>query len=120
MALAATELVGACTVNLDILSVRFGQRARVEDLAVHPRHRSRGTGKLLLAAAKVWARERGATHLESGEARADAHRFYRREGAGASSDVCERAGRDLRGGARRPTRRSCRMIASVSAAPGTT
>ena len=81
MALAGAELVGACTVYLDILSVRFGQRAWVEDLAVHPRHRSRGIGRLLLDAAKVWARERGATHLEleSSQARADAHRFYRRE-----------------------------------------
>ncbi len=38
-------------------------------------------GKALLDAAKDWARERGATHLEldSSDARADAHRFYERE-----------------------------------------
>jgi GNAT superfamily N-acetyltransferase len=75
------EIVGICTVKLDIESVRFGQRAWVEDLAVHPGRRSAGHGKALLDAAKDWGRERGATHLEldSGEARADAHRFYERE-----------------------------------------
>ena len=46
-----------------------------------PGLRSRGTGKALLDAAKDWARERGATHLEldSGVERTDAHRFYERE-----------------------------------------
>jgi GNAT superfamily N-acetyltransferase len=48
---------------------------------VDPGHRSAGHGKALLDAAKEWARSHGATHLEldSGEARADAHRFYERE-----------------------------------------
>jgi GNAT superfamily N-acetyltransferase len=75
------EVVGICTVYLDLISVRYGQRAWVEDLAVHPDRRSRGIGKALLDAAKGWARERGATHLEldSGDARTDAHRFYERE-----------------------------------------
>jgi len=74
-------IVGVCTVYLDIDSVRFGLRAWVEDLAVHPDHRSAGHGKALLDAAKAWGREGGAAHLEldSGEARADAHRFYERE-----------------------------------------
>jgi GNAT superfamily N-acetyltransferase len=74
-------IVGICTVVLDIESVRFGRRAWVEDLAVHPDHRSAGHGKALLDAAKDWGRRHGATHLEldSGEARADAHRFYDRE-----------------------------------------
>jgi GNAT superfamily N-acetyltransferase len=77
----ADGVVGICTVYLDIESVRFGQRAWVEDLAVAAEHRSAGHGKALLDAAKEWARECGATHLEldSGEARADAHRFYERE-----------------------------------------
>jgi GNAT superfamily N-acetyltransferase len=75
------EVVGIISVYLDVESVRFGQRAWVEDLAVHPDHRSAGHGKALLDAAKEWARSHGATHLEldSGEARADAHRFYERE-----------------------------------------
>jgi GNAT superfamily N-acetyltransferase len=77
----AGELVGLCTVYLDLESARYGRRAWVEDLAVHAERRSLGIGKALLDAAKDWARERGATHLEldSGEARADAHRFYERE-----------------------------------------
>jgi GNAT superfamily N-acetyltransferase len=75
------EIVGICTVALDLESVRFGLRAWVEDLAVHPDHRSAGHGKALLDAAKDWGRERGASHLEldSGEPRGDAHRFYERE-----------------------------------------
>jgi GNAT superfamily N-acetyltransferase len=74
-------LIGFCTAYQDLLSVRFGYRAWVEDLAVAPTRRSLGVGKALLDAAKDWARERGATHLEldSGDTRTDAHRFYERE-----------------------------------------
>ena len=81
VALAGGEVVGICTAYQDLHSVRFGYRAWIEDLAVHPEHRSRGVGKRLLDAAKDWARERGATHIEldSGDARHDAHRFYERE-----------------------------------------
>ena len=81
------RLVGLCTVYRDIESVRFGQRAWVEDLAVDPDHRSEGIGKRLLDAAKDWARAHGASHLEldSGLARADAHRFYEREQATGKS-----------------------------------
>ena len=77
------RLVGFLTAYLDLHSVRFGHRVWVEDLAVHPERRSEGIGKALLDAARAWARERGATHLEldSAEARKDAHRFYEREGA---------------------------------------
>lgn len=81
------EVVGLCTVYLDIHSVRFGDRAWVEDLAVHPAHRSQRVGKALLDAAKGWARVRGATHLElqSATGRTDAHRFYEREGPSTRS-----------------------------------
>jgi GNAT superfamily N-acetyltransferase len=74
-------LVGFATVYLDIVSVRFGQRAWIEDLAVAPHRRSSGIGKALLDAAKTWARDHGAGWLElnSGSARVDAHRFYERE-----------------------------------------
>ena len=77
----AGELAGICTGYLDIHSVRFGFRVWVEDLAVDPGRRSQGIGKMLLEAAKRWARARGATHLEldSAEARTGAHRFYERE-----------------------------------------
>jgi GNAT superfamily N-acetyltransferase len=74
-------LVGLCTAYLDLNSVRFGLRCWVEDLAVHPERRSAGVGHALLDAARAWARERGATHLEldTAEARRDAQRFYERE-----------------------------------------
>jgi GNAT superfamily N-acetyltransferase len=79
----AGTLVGICTVYQDLHSVRYGYRAWVEDLAVDPERRSEGIGKALLDAAKAWARERGAVHLEldSALAREDAHRFYEREGS---------------------------------------
>jgi GNAT superfamily N-acetyltransferase len=74
--------LGFATVYLDIVSVRCGQRAWVEDLAVAPNRRSSGIGKAL-DAAKSWARDRGAARLElqSRPARVDAHRFYEREQA---------------------------------------
>jgi len=76
------RLAGLCSAYVDLDSVRFGTRCWVEDLVVDPERRSRGTGKALLDAAKDWARDHGATHLEldSGMARTDAHRFYEREG----------------------------------------
>jgi GNAT superfamily N-acetyltransferase len=77
-------VVGICTAYIDLLSIRYGLRCWVEDLAVDPGFRSAGIGARLLDRAREWATERGATHLEldSGEARVDAHRFYEREGAG--------------------------------------
>ena len=77
----AGTVAGFCSVYRDIDSVRFGPRAWVEDLAVDPQGRSQGVGKQLLDAARGWAGEHGAVHLEldSGDGRADAHRFYRRE-----------------------------------------
>jgi GNAT superfamily N-acetyltransferase len=76
------SIVGFCTAYLDLLSVRYGLRCWVEDLAVDPAHRSSGIGSDLLASARRWAADSGASHLEldSGEARLDAHRFYEREG----------------------------------------
>jgi GNAT superfamily N-acetyltransferase len=81
IALWEGRIVGFFTEYLSIDSVRFGRRAWVEDLAVHPDFRSRGVGRLLLEEAKRWGRSHGATHLEleSGEGRVDAHRFYERE-----------------------------------------
>lgn len=76
--LTTGQVVGFCTAYLDIVSVRFGQRCWVEDLATHPQRRSQGVGTLLLDAACDWAREHGASHIEldSGDARLQAHRFY--------------------------------------------
>ena len=77
------QLIGVASVYLDILSARFGRRASIEDLAVHPEWRSRGVGASLLTAARTWAQEHGADYvfLESGVARTEAHRFYLRQGA---------------------------------------
>lgn len=77
------QLVGVASIYLDIVSVRFGRRASVEDLAVHPDWRSRGIGASLLTTAQAWAQEHGADYvfLESGVARTEAHRFYLRQGA---------------------------------------
>lgn len=74
----AGEVVGFCTAYLDIVSVRFGQRCWVEDLATHPHHRSQGIGTLLLDAACDWARTHQASHIEldSTDARHRAHQFY--------------------------------------------
>ena len=81
------RLVGLCTAYLDLHSVRFGKRCWVEDLAVDPQRRSEGIGAALLAAARDWARGRGASHLEldTGEQRSEARRFYEREGAARRS-----------------------------------
>jgi GNAT superfamily N-acetyltransferase len=75
------DLVGVATAYLDLNSVRFGLRCWIEDLAVDPSRRSSGVGKALLDAAKAWAAQHGATHLEldTGLARGDAQRFYERE-----------------------------------------
>jgi GNAT superfamily N-acetyltransferase len=75
------DVLGLISAYIDLESVRFGRRCWVEDLAVSPVHRSEGVGKALLDAAKEWAREEGASHLEldSGDERLDAHRFYERE-----------------------------------------
>jgi GNAT superfamily N-acetyltransferase len=75
------QIGGFCTAYYGPHTVRFGMRAWVEELAVHPAHRSKGVGAKLLEAAKAWARERGASHLklESSIDREDAHRFYERE-----------------------------------------
>jgi len=81
------EIAGICSAYLDLLSVRYGLRCWVEDLAVDPARRSRGIGAALLAHAREWAAARGASHLEldSAEARVDAHRFYEREGSASRS-----------------------------------
>jgi GNAT superfamily N-acetyltransferase len=81
------EIIGLCTAYYTIHAIRFGPRAWVEELAVHPDWRSRGIGAQLLTTAKDWARERGASHLklDSSMARTDAHRFYEREGPVARS-----------------------------------
>lgn len=78
-------LAGLCSAYIDLESVRYGRRCWIEDLAVSPAHRSHGIGAALLGAARAWAREQRATHIEldTGLARADAQRFYDRQGEAA-------------------------------------
>jgi Acetyltransferase (GNAT) domain len=57
-------LIGCCTVYDHIDSVRFGRGVWVEDLAVHPGHRSQGVGRQLLDEAKCRAQARGSTQLQ--------------------------------------------------------
>jgi len=82
LAVDGEAIVGLASVYADILSIRYGKRCWLQDLVVRKDRRARGVGKLLLDAAREWARERGCTHLElgSGIGRKDAHRFYLREG----------------------------------------
>ena len=74
-------VVGICTVYLDLESVRFGQRAWVEDLAVTPTTGRRATARRCSTRPRT-GRASAAPRTSSstpGEARADAHRFYERE-----------------------------------------
>ncbi len=70
--------VGAATVYVDTLSIRYGRRCWVEDLIVLLDQRGKGTGRLLLGAAIEWGRAHGCdfVQLHSGIGRKDAHRFY--------------------------------------------
>lgn len=82
------RIAGVCVAYLDLNSVRFGMRVWVEDLVVAPDDRSQGIGGRLMDAARQWARNCGATHLEvdTGEARVDAQRFYARQDPEHSAD----------------------------------
>jgi GNAT superfamily N-acetyltransferase len=85
-------IVGLATLYETFTAVRYGKRCWLQDLVVTARRRSEGVGKALLDAATSWARGRGCTHLmlDSGIARTDAHRFYRREGMDQHSITFER------------------------------
>jgi GNAT superfamily N-acetyltransferase len=84
--------VGAATVHVDTLSIRYGLRCWVEDLVVLPSQRGKGTGRLLLDAAIGWGRARGCdfVQLHSGLGRKDAHRFYLTNGMEQDSLVFTR------------------------------
>ena len=68
-------------------NLAWGQHLYVDDLVTLPEARSQGYGSALLTWLCELARSEGAQqlHLESGTARIDAHRFYKREGLRISS-----------------------------------
>ena len=68
-------------------SLAWGRHLYVDDLVTLPEARSRGYGAALLTWLAEFGRARGVgqLHLDSGRQRADAHRFYEREGLEGSS-----------------------------------
>lgn len=68
-------------------NLAWGRFLYVDDLVTAARARSRGHGAVLLRWLEAHARDEGCDqmHLDSGLARAAAHRFYRREGMPVSS-----------------------------------
>jgi GNAT superfamily N-acetyltransferase len=68
-------------------SLAWGRYLYVDDLVTLPEARSRGYGAALLTWLAEYGRAQGVAqlHLDSGKQRADAHRFYEREGLEASS-----------------------------------
>lgn len=63
-------------------SIESGAWTEIDGLVVDTAHRGRGIGTALVAEALTWARARGTTRLRvrTNQTRADAHRFYEREG----------------------------------------
>jgi GNAT superfamily N-acetyltransferase len=77
------EVVGTCQlIVFRHLQARGGLCAEIESVHVHPDHRSRGVGGVLVGAAVERARVLGCyrVQLTSNAARPDAHRFYERLG----------------------------------------
>jgi len=68
-------------------NLAWGRYLYVDDLVTLPEARSRGYGAALLAWLVAHGRAHGVDqlHLDSGRQRADAHRFYEREGLEATS-----------------------------------
>ncbi len=62
--------------------IEFDTRAEINGLVVDERHRSRGTGRILMEHAEQWARARGcrAVVLRSNVIRTRAHAFYQKLG----------------------------------------
>jgi ribosomal protein S18 acetylase RimI-like enzyme len=75
--------VGLLVLGTDPLSAVLGvPQVTVDNLVVHPQHRRRGAGAMLLAAAAAYAQERGAAHLVAtvGGHEAERQRFLARMG----------------------------------------
>jgi GNAT superfamily N-acetyltransferase len=77
------EVVGTCQlIVFRHLQAHGGLCGEIESVHVHPDHRGRGVGAMLVADAVDRARSRGCyrVQLTSNLARTDAHRFYERLG----------------------------------------
>jgi GNAT superfamily N-acetyltransferase len=81
VALRGNMVVGWLHVLRDI-HLESGEFAEIAGLVVDADHRNGGVGRALIQAAETWARERGvaALRVRTNVVRADAHRFYQREG----------------------------------------
>jgi ribosomal protein S18 acetylase RimI-like enzyme len=79
---ADDEVIGVMSAELIPYFPTGSTICRVTSLVVSSRHRSRGVGEKLMAAAATFAREHGCSGIEvtSAERRVDAHRFYQRLG----------------------------------------
>jgi N-acetylglutamate synthase-like GNAT family acetyltransferase len=86
------QVVGCISLHVIPFLERTGRWLRIESLVVETGQRRTGTGRALLEAAEVLAREWGCLRIEvtSRRSRADAHAFYRNQGF---IDICVRSGR---------------------------
>ncbi len=98
-------------------NLAWGRHLYVDDLATLATHRSKGHGAALLAWLFRQAAAQGCAevHLDSGLQRADAHRFYRREGMEIASHHF-RAAVPIDGAAARAARAE-RLIANTQSKP---
>lgn len=86
LAWVGTDVVGFISLQLQFHLHHARWIAEIQELVVMPQARSLGVGKKLLAWAEQQARQRHAELLElsTSTKRADAHRFYTREGYNAT------------------------------------
>jgi GNAT superfamily N-acetyltransferase len=76
------KVLGMIVLNITRPLHDIGNWGRVSALVIDASTRSQGVGARLLAAGEAYCKEQGCTRVElsSGEHRADAHRFYLRQG----------------------------------------
>jgi GNAT superfamily N-acetyltransferase len=80
-------LTGVLSASVIPLFHQPGSLGRITALVVSSACRGRGVGTALVVAAEDWFRSRGCQRAEvtSGDARVDAHRFYRARGFASAS-----------------------------------